>query len=101
MPPFGRNGSGRACTPAPRAPELAVARRLSLALVGSIPSLQEIRQFEGYRGEQRLQWWVVGLLQDRRYGDYWAERLARLTSGPRMGLIFFRRHRFTAWLATS
>lgn len=87
-------------TPAPQAPELAVARRLSLALVGSIPSLQEIRQFEAYRGEQRLQWWTAGLLQDRRYGDYWAERLARVFVGTEDGpAIIYRRRRFVAWLS--
>src|SRR5436309_11269 len=32
--------------PAPAAPELTVARRLSLALTGTIPSLQEVRQCE-------------------------------------------------------
>lgn len=91
---------GKSLTPAPVAPKLTVARRLSLALVGSIPSLQEIRQLEAYRGDTWLQWWVVGLLQDRRHGDYWAERLARAFVGTEDGpFLVFRRHRFTAWLS--
>src|SRR5436190_8880763 len=32
------------------ADDLTVARRLHLALMGTIPSLQEIRQFEAYQG---------------------------------------------------
>src|SRR4051812_6330636 len=43
--------------PAPPAAPLTIARRLHLALMGSIPSLQEIRQFESYQGEHRFQWW--------------------------------------------
>src|SRR5262245_39075937 len=39
--------------PAARADDLAVARRLSLALVGTIPSLQEIRQLEARQRDDR------------------------------------------------
>src|SRR5690349_11121486 len=63
--------------PAPVADELTVMRRLSLALTGTIPSLQELRQLEAQPPEQRLQWWLSGLFQDRRCADYLAERLAR------------------------
>src|SRR5262245_22652507 len=42
--------------PAPLANDLAVARRLHLALMGTIPSLQEIRQFDAHQGAHRLQW---------------------------------------------
>src|ERR1700723_2497678 len=47
--------------PAPEAPELAVVRRISLALTGSVPSVQEIRQYDsatvqGYSTEERYQW---------------------------------------------
>ena len=41
-PRLGREGAA----PRPPAPELAVMRRLSLALTGTIPSLEEIRRFE-------------------------------------------------------
>ena len=91
--------------PAPEAPELAVVRRISLALTGSVPSVQEIRQYDSptvqsYSTEERYQWWLYGTYQDRRYGEYLAERLARATVGVEDGPPFvYRRHRFTAWLA--
>src|SRR4051794_4198122 len=37
------------------APELAVLRRLSLALTGTIPSLEEIRRFEAMPAGRRLE----------------------------------------------
>src|SRR5439155_792127 len=91
--------------PAPEAPELAVARRISLALTGSVPSVQEIRQYESpavrrFSTGERYQWWLAGTFQDRRYGDYLAERVARATVGVEDGPPFvYRRHRFTSWLA--
>jgi hypothetical protein len=90
--------------PAPDAPELAVVRRTSLAFMGSVPSVQEIRQYESnapqsLSTEERYQWWLAGIFQDRRYGDYMAERLARATAGIEDGPPFiYRRHRFTSWL---
>src|SRR5262249_12600171 len=63
--------------PAPAASELAVARRLALALAGTIPSLEEVRQFEALPEGQRLPWYLDHLLNDRRYADYFAERCAR------------------------
>jgi hypothetical protein len=84
--------------PAGPAPELAVARRLSLGLMGTIPSLQEIRQFEAQSGD-RLQWWLDGILADPRFHAYFAERLARAYVGTENGpFILFRRRRFVSWL---
>jgi Protein of unknown function (DUF1549)/Protein of unknown function (DUF1553) len=91
--------------PAPEAPELAVVRRLALALTGAVPSVQEIRQYEAtgvqrFSTEEHYQWWLTGTFEDRRYGDYMAERLARATVGVEEGPPFvYRRHRFTAWLS--
>ena len=80
---------------APRADDLAVARRLSLALTGTIPSLEEIRMFEARPAEQRLDWWMHGLLRDRRSSDYVAERLARAYVGTIEGpFLLYRRRRF-------
>ena len=42
---FARQWQEQKLEPAPPAPELAVARRLALGLMGTIPSLQEIHQF--------------------------------------------------------
>src|SRR5262245_2807086 len=38
--------------------ELAIARRLSLALTGTIPSVEEIRALEQVNPEDRIEWWV-------------------------------------------
>ncbi len=86
--------------PAPRAAELTIARRLALGLIGRIPSLQEIRQLEVYQGAQRLDWWLAGLLEDRRSSDYLAERLARVFVGTEDGpFLIYRRRRFVSWLS--
>src|SRR4051812_22206769 len=52
--------------PAKRASDLAVLRRLTLALTGSIPSLDEVRRFESRPEPGRLAGWLDGLLRDRR-----------------------------------
>lgn len=86
--------------PALGADELAVARRLSLGLTGTIPSLEEIRQFEAIPSGDRLAWWVDHLLKDRRYADFVAERFARSFVGTENGpFIYFRRRKFVLWLA--
>ncbi len=85
---------------ADKADDLVLARRLSLALAGTIPSLEEIRSFEKISESQRLEWWVSHLLEDRRFCDYFAERLARVYVGTDNGPAFiFRRRRFVAWLS--
>jgi hypothetical protein len=90
------NGS----TPAPRADELVIARRLSLALTGTIPSLEEIRRFERLPGDDRLQRLMAERLVERRYADYVAERLARAYVGVDDGpFLLYRRRRFVSWLA--
>ncbi|MBI3836864.1 MAG: DUF1549 domain-containing protein [Planctomycetia bacterium] len=86
--------------PAKAAPELAVARRISLALTGAIPSLEEIRHFESLPPPQRLERWLAERLADRRYADFVAERLARAFVGVDDGpFLLFRRRRFVSWLA--
>ncbi|HEY7312628.1 MAG TPA: DUF1549 domain-containing protein [Gemmataceae bacterium] len=84
---------------APPAPDLAVARRLALGLMGTIPSLEEIRQFEYLPADQRLPWWIDHIVQDRRYADNFAERFGRAFVGTEDGpFILYRRRRFVAWL---
>jgi hypothetical protein len=86
-------------TPADRAPDLAVMRRLSLALTGTIPSLEEIRRFEGRPRDDRIARWLDDLLLDRRSADYLAERLARAFVGTEGGpFLVYRRRKFVAWL---
>ncbi len=90
----------RGISPAPRAPDLAIARRLSLALTGSVPSLEEIRQFEGQPDDRRIDGWANHLLRDRRHAEYFADRLARAYVGTEDGpLLLYRKRRFKSWLA--
>jgi hypothetical protein len=85
---------------APRADDLTVLRRLSLALFGQSPSLEEIRRFEADGGPDRLARWVNAMLLDSRFHRYWAERLSRAWVGADRGpFIVFRRDRFDDWLA--
>ena len=97
---FRKEWSDKGLQPASRANDLAVARRLSLALTGGVPSLEEIRQFEAAPPEKRLDGWANHLLHDPRFADYFAERLARAYVGTEDGpLIAYRKRRYTAWLA--
>ncbi|MEX2120763.1 MAG: DUF1549 domain-containing protein [Pirellulales bacterium] len=92
--------SARGLAPAARADEAALARRLSLALLGTIPSLEELRALEQQPAATRLDWWLGGILADARHHDYLAERLARAYVGVEDGpFIIYRRRRFVAWLS--
>lgn len=86
--------------PAEIADDLTVLRRLALALHGTIPSLEEIRRFEADDRPDRLRYWTAAMLEDTRFADYFAERLARMLVGVDEGqFIIFRRDRFTDWLS--
>ena len=83
-----------------RAADLTIARRLSLALAGTIPSVEEIRAFEKVPSGQRVDWWLSHLLEDPRFSDYLAERIARIAVGVEGGpFIVYRRHRLVTWLS--
>ncbi|MDY3552913.1 DUF1549 and DUF1553 domain-containing protein [Gemmata sp. JC717] len=85
---------------APPAADLTVARRLSLALTGSVPSLEDVRQFEEQRPETRVAGWAHHLLKDRRFADYFADRLARAYTGTEDGApVVYRKRKFIAWLS--
>ena len=87
-------------TPADFADELTVLRRLSLCLHGTIPSLEEVRQFEADTWPDRLDRWTQRMLADVRFADYFSERLARSFVGKESGaFIVFRRDRFVNWLS--
>ena len=97
---FRRQWTDQGVAPTSRAPELAVMRRLSLSLSGTIPSLQEIRRFESRAAGERIAGWLEDLLNDRRCADYLAERFARAFVGTEEGpFLKFRRRRFVAWLS--
>lgn len=85
--------------PAPTADGVTVARRLSLALCGSIPSLEELRQYESLPDSSRCEIWFEQRLNDARSAPYLAERLARSLVGNDSGpFVFYRRRRFVSWL---
>ncbi len=85
---------------ADRADWLTICRRISLSLVGSGLSLEEIRRLQLIPETQRVQRHLESLLQDPRFHDYWAERYARMLVGSDDGpFIAFRRRRFTQWLS--
>jgi len=84
---------------APAAAVLTIARRLSLGLTGTLPSLEEIRLLEAKHPDQAIQWWLTHLFEDRRYSDYVSERLARAYVGVEDGpFLIYRRHRMVDWL---
>ena len=84
----------------PKADDLLVLRRVSLSLHGTIPSLEEIRAFQADTKPHRLERWIQRALDDRRFPDYFAERLARGMVGTEGGeFVVYRRDRFVNWLA--
>jgi hypothetical protein len=86
--------------PAPPADALLIARRLSLALTGTLPSLEEQRALERLPENERVDRHLDALLSSRRFADYWAERLARAFVGTDDGpFLVFRRRRFVYWLS--
>lgn len=87
--------------PTPPADDLTIMRRLSLALTGMPPSLEQIRWSESLPDSQRLEQYLAHLLQDPRTHDYLAERLARSWVGAESGpFVVFRRQRFVTWLSS-
>ena len=84
---------------------LAVMRRASLALHGTIPSLEELQAFaedSGYdtTSDKVLDRYINYLLRDRRYSDYLSERFARIFVGVDTGpFLIYRRGRFRLWLS--
>jgi hypothetical protein len=83
---------------AKQADDLTIARRLAMGLMGTIPSLEEIRKLESLQ-QHRLSWWIDHILADRRFADYLAERFARAYVGTEDGpFILYRRRKFVTWL---
>ena len=86
--------------PAEQADDLQVLRRLSLSLHGTIPSLEEVRAFEADDEPERLERWALKMLDDTRFADYFAERLARAYVGTDGGqFLVYRRDRLVDWLS--
>ncbi len=85
---------------AQREDPLAICRRLSLALVGSTMSLEEIRAIEQIEPERQVAWWTEHLLADKRWSDNFSTRISRACVGTHEGpFLLFRRRKFNTWLA--
>jgi hypothetical protein len=97
---FARAREAAAVSPVAEADALTLARRLSLALTGAPPSLEEIRRLEALpAGADAVQAWLDHLFADRRYADYLAERFARAFVGVETGpFLVYRRRRLVTWL---
>lgn len=85
---------------APRASSLKIARRLALALAGTVPSVEEIRRLEEIEPSKQIDWYVSRLLEDKRTSSFLAERFARQFVGTDEGpFLIFRRRRFASWMS--
>ena len=97
---FQADWASKGIAAASRADDLSIIRRLSLALTGSIPSLEEIREVQAMQGDDVPLRWLARLLADRRTSDYLAERLARVYVGTENGpFLIYRRRRLVEWLS--
>jgi len=85
--------------PADLVDDLTLFRRLSLALHGTIPSLEEVRSFASDTGNDRVERWLLKMLDDQRFADYFGERLTRMLVGNDEGaFLVYRRDRLNDWL---
>jgi hypothetical protein len=85
--------------PAAEADELQVFRRLSLALVGTIPSLEEVREFNADLRSDRLDRWTVLLLNDWRFVEYFGDQMAKgLVNDADTEFRDNERQQFVEWL---
>ncbi len=97
---FSQQWLAKGLKPADPVDSLTLARRLSLGLSGTIPSVEEIRELEKKLAADQLPWWISRLLEDRRTSNYLAERFARALVGVEDGpFVIYRRRRFVSWLA--
>ncbi|MEO2026340.1 MAG: DUF1549 domain-containing protein [Fuerstiella sp.] len=79
--------------------DLTVYRRLSLALHGTIPSLEEVTAFKADTSTDRIERWLLRMLDDPRFPTYFADRIERVLTGVDDGqFIIFRRDRLRDWL---
>lgn len=84
---------------AAKAADLLVLRRLTLALCGTVPSLEEVRAFEAEAPAGRVGQAVERLLADGRCHRSLAERFARVFVGTHQGaFVVYRRDRLVDWL---
>jgi len=73
---FARQWQDNGIESAAAADDLTGLRRISLALVGSVPSIEEIREFENDSSGNRLQRWTSRFIADRRFIEYFGVNLS-------------------------
>jgi hypothetical protein len=95
-----RHWEAKQVTPSPEADDLAFARRLWLDVLGTIPSLEEIREIEARPVEGRKQWLIDRALGDDRFQEVLAERLTRIAVGAdaQQDDLLYRRRRMVSWM---
>jgi len=97
---FAAEWGAKGVQPVALADDLTVLRRLSLGLLGTIPSFEEIRLARQVPEERQVDWFLERAFRDDRFSDYVAERLARSYVGTENGpFLVFRRRRFVDWLS--
>jgi hypothetical protein len=85
--------------PADEADDLQVLRRLTLALVGTIPSLEEIREFTTDAPSNRLNRWTARLINDWRFVEFFGDRMATaLVNDADTEFRDHERQQFVEWL---
>ncbi len=85
---------------APEADPLSIAKRATLAMVGSGMAYEEVRALQLIPESDQVRWWTSRLLEDQRWSDYFAQRLSRAYVGTANGpFLLFRRRKFNAWIA--
>lgn len=87
--------------PAPEVDALTLMRRLWLDLLGTTPSLSEVRALEQVSADQAQAWLIERALSDERFDAVLAERLARIAVGgqdAKQDDLTYRRRRLVSWL---
>jgi len=86
--------------PSPVVDDLAFMRRLWLDLLGTVPSLEEIRALDQVPAPERRGWLIDRALTDPRFAEHFGEHLARIVVGEdrREDDLLYRRRRLVQWI---
>lgn len=96
---FARRWHDEKVEPAQTEDELLVLRRISLALTGAIPSLEEIREFKADERTDRLRHWTSRWIADSRFLEYFPSRFVDGLVDPLASDVKpYHLHRLQRWL---
>ncbi len=79
-----KENAGEELKPAPLIEDLAFLRKVSVDLIGRIPTMAEVRQFQAWPLSERRRLAVDKLLEDKRFSDRWTvffSDMLRIRSG--------------------